>query len=354
MRPALTAIALAALVLGIAGCGGGGGPAHESGADQPSGDGGDDTGGDGPAPDDGSTGSDDQGDDDTVSQPNDGDSTGPTPGLLRPALELPQLQVARADEIYERADTLTMTTTYGESNLPAFPTYTIPVRCSGSACAYTDPVTRERDTFPLEDMLTLAEDSDLTALGSKRGITLIQAREKGTFDGETIDATTWGAWMWHSGFAVDFQSWENSEFGGTYRRGVAIGDLTGSAPTGNAEWGGLMVASPTAAAGHGDQIFGTATLEYELAGTLDVTFSGLASLDGGAFHTAVIEFHDLQVDGKGVFSESGRKGGSAHSIHGGFFGPKHDEAAGTFESMNLLGAFGARRVYTVVIQSEGP
>ena len=51
----------------------------------------------------------------------------------------------------------------------------------------------------------------------------------------------------------------------------------------------------------------------------------------------------MPVDGKGMFMERGRKGGGVHSIYGGFFGPDHIEAAGTFESMNLLGAFGAKK-----------
>ena len=160
-----------------------------------------------------------------------------------------------------------------------------------------------------------------------------------------------GAWLDHSGFATETRAWkEPRNISATSRQAMAAGDLTGSAPTESASWKGLMVAVPQGAGGHGTRIFGDATLEYEFGGTLDVTFSGLSDLDGGAFHTAVIEFHDLEVDGEGVFKD----GQPGNRIHGGFFGPKHTEAAGTFESMNLLGAFGARRLYTVVIQSEAP
>ena len=97
-----------------------------------------------------------------------------------------------------------------------------------------------------------------------------------------------------------------------------------------------MVAVPSTNPG---RVFGTAILQCEQGGTLDATFSGLASMGGGAFHIAVIVFDDLQVDGKGIF----KHGEPGNQIHGGFFGPDHVEAAGTFESMNLLGAFGAKK-----------
>lgn len=279
-------------------------------------------------------------DDDVVSKPNDGNFTGPTPGL-EPVLELPRLQVARGYEITERSDTIMMTTMHGESDLPGYLNFTIQYQCSGSECEYFDFATGQTETDSVEETLILGHDEDASGLGSKHGVNLIQMGSEyyDAPEDETLVSMEWGAWMEDAGFHVELYVFDTPRLSGKWRRAQAVGDLTGSAPTGSAMWKGLMVATPTAAADHGTRIFGDATLDYELSGTLDVTFSGLSNFDGGAFHTANIEFHDLQVDSKGIF----KRGQPGNQIHGGFFGPNHAEAAGTFEKMNLLGAFGAKK-----------
>ena len=46
-----------------------------------------------------------------------------------------------------------------------------------------------------------------------------------------------------------------------------------------------------------------------------------------------------------------RKGGRGHRIHGALYGPGHAEAAGIFESSDIVGAFGAgREARTVAVE----
>ena len=364
MRPVLAAITLSALVLGLAGCLNGdnsSGRAPEAGGEQPTdngsspdpgGDGddsGDHTDGEEPADNGGDDGTGNgTDDDDTVSNPNTGDQTGPTPGL-GPVLELPQLQDARGSMISARSDTLMMTTVHMETTYPGMQNVALAGRCAGSECSYAIPISHEPWVFRAYHALNPDSLGDWSGLGSRHGISLTQLYfNEDLHTGEVDDdeqfiTTMWGAWMDHSGFAAKVRYFDDEGESGKYRYAEAVGDLTGSAPTGTATWKGLMVATPSNAGGHGTRVFGDATLEYKLGGTLDATFSGLADMDGGAFHTAVIVFPDLHVDGKGMFMERGRKGGGVHSIYGGLFGPDHIEAAGTFESMNLLGAFGAKK-----------
>ena len=280
-------------------------------------------------------------DGDVVSNPNTGDNTGPTPGL-GPVLELPQLQAARGSMISARSDTLMMTTVHMETTYPGMEDVALAGRCAGSECSYAIPISDEPWVFRADHALRPDSLGDWSGLGSRHGISLTQQyfnedlHAQELDDNEQFIITMWGAWMDHSGFAARAEYFEDEGESGKFRYAEAVGDLTGSAPPGTATWKGLMVA--TGATGP-VRVFGDATLQYELGGTLDATFSGLADMDGGAFHTAVIEFHDLHVDGKGTF----KRGQPGNQIHGGFFGPDHAEAAGTFEKMNLLGAFGAKK-----------
>ena len=44
-----------------------------------------------------------------------------------------------------------------------------------------------------------------------------------------------------------------------------------------------------------------------------------------------------------------RKGGRGYRIHGALYGPDHAEAAGIFENLNIIGAFGAKREARTVV-----
>ena len=165
MRPALTAIALGALVLGLTGCLSGGGSS-------------------------------------TASKPDDGNTSGPPPGL-RPALEIPQLQVARSEEIASRADTLMMTAMHGGSSVPGLATYVVPLRCIAAECSFTDPTDASLQTLSIREAMNVGLVGERTSLGSKLHITLTDLY--GKFGGrvDAVEYTVLGAWLDHSGFATE-------------------------------------------------------------------------------------------------------------------------------------------------------
>ena len=78
---------------------------------------------------------------------------------------------------------------------------------------------------------------------------------------------------------------------------------------------------------------------------LDADFTNIRNLDRQAVHSVPsVVFTGVPVDEQGKF-EDGPRGGSASQawLHGAFYGPDHDEAAGVFRSSNIVGAFGAKQ-----------
>ena len=117
---------------------------------------------------------------------------------------------------------------------------------------------------------------------------------------------------------------------------IRLGDLTGRPLTGSATWLGIMVGTPTAGNDLGDQLVGTAALNYDMAaGGLDAAFSGIKNIDRGMAHTTeTVIFSNLAIDTDGTFAT----GQSGTRIQGGFYGPDHVEAAGIFEQSDIVGA----------------
>ena len=189
----------------------------------------------------------------------------------------------------------------------------------------------------------IAVDGSTDAVGTKHGITLMYQTASTT--GMDYTYTTLGAWMQHGAFSVNLEKGtvqvQDFALDFTGRSAMAGGDLTGTRPTGNATWLGLMVGTPATGSNRGDRLMGDASLNYELnAGGLDVAFSSIKNIDRGAAHsTPTVIFADVPISTRGTF-EAGFVG---NRIQGGFYGPAHIEAAGIFEQSNIVGAFGARR-----------
>ena len=121
------------------------------------------------------------------------------------------------------------------------------------------------------------------------------------------------------------------------------GEASGGFPTGSARWSGFMLGYRH---GHavGDDPFvgGQASLELSLPeSTLDVAFSGVASLDGG-HRLDDFGFENIPMQDDGTFAGGGRSG----ALRGALFGPAHGEAAGAFHHNATLvtGSFGAVRL----------
>lgn len=146
--------------------------------------------------------------------------------------------------------------------------------------------------------------------------------------------------MHHGAFAVGTLTGEVSGISVTGSVGMASGDLTGSAPTGNAVWKGIMVGAPQ---GGEDILQGDAALTWTMdgdGGTLDAEFTGIVNLDSNAVHSVTsASFDDVPVGQDGAYAQ----GTTGNRIQGGFYGPGHAETAGVFEQSGIVGAFGARK-----------
>ena len=250
-------------------------------------------------------------------------------------VESPAAQKARAPGILSRADSLILSTVNGETTFPEVPTLRLQARCAGAQCLISDTTIGYSQTVSLSDLITV--DGPTDAVGTKHGITLMYQTASTT----STDYTTLGAWMQHGAFSVNTEKATVQGFTVDFRYGIAGGDLTGTRPTGNATWLGLMVGTPATGSNRGDRLTGDAALNYDMnAGGLDVAFSSIKNIDRGAAHsTPTVMFNDVLISTRGTF-EAGFVG---NRIQGGFYGPAHIEAAGIFEQSNIVGAFGARR-----------
>ena len=207
--------------------------------------------------------------------------------------------------------------------------------CSGTECALLDPTTGETETASLDT--TGSGPGDAEAIGSAHGITMMS--ESGRQMG--VDLTSLGAWMEHGSFALNGLHAVGEEFESDTLHTFAFGDLTGRPLTGSATWLGIMVGTSVAGDDRGEQLVGTAALNYDMAaGGLDAAFGGIGNIDRGTAHgVETVIFSDLAVGPDGTFSS----GQSGTRIQGGFYGPGHAEAAGIFEHSDIVGAFGATR-----------
>ena len=109
-----------------------------------------------------------------------------------------------------------------------------------------------------------------------------------------------------------------------------------------------MVGTTHAGAVRSDILQGAAALIFTMAGggSMNVAFTDIVNLDRREPHsTRAVTFTDVPVAEDGTY----QRGGRGHRIHGALYGPGHAEAAGIFESSNIVGAFGARREARTVI-----
>ena len=155
-----------------------------------------------------------------------------------------------------------------------------------------------------------------------------------------------GAWMDHSVFFTATSQGQFSDAAYNSNLSMADGQLSSSRPPGNATWQGLMVGTPVTGTSRGHRLRGDASLTYRLTSqVLDADFTNIRNLDRQAVHSVPsVVFTGVPVDEQGKF-EDGPRGGSASQawLHGAFYGPDHDEAAGVFRSSNIVGAFGAKQ-----------
>ncbi|MBC6406486.1 MAG: hypothetical protein GDA41_12360 [Rhodospirillales bacterium] len=210
-----------------------------------------------------------------------------------------------------------------------------------------------------EDLFGLRDDLDSRAVLTKNGITLLRRSPGGDSDDEPFNHTLYGGWMEHAGFAVAVDgSFAVADGESTLRipgRFAAFtGVWTGTNPTEDATWEGLMVGTIQRGDDRDDVLQGDAKLTFNMdSTTVDATFSNIYNLDKDAPHTrAEISFKgadegaDLFLEDEAGYFAVLIEGGEAF-LQGGFFGDgddEHAEVAGAFYRYNVSGAFGAKKV----------
>ena len=195
-----------------------------------------------------------------------------------------------------------------------------------------------------EGLGELVNSGRLSGVGEKFGVSLAQHQGPSEIFGFTTNITEYGAWLEHSGFVVTLERVTRGTLYGQDLSGVtigyalSIGDNTGSRPTGSATWRGVMVGG-TGDIISPDVIQGDATLTYDVGrNDLDVAFTNVYNLDERTRFTDM-QWSDVRVASNGDFNQQSATG----SILGRFYGPGHVEVGGTFEHIEAIGAFGAKR-----------
>ncbi|WP_419906614.1 hypothetical protein [Hoeflea sp.] len=244
---------------------------------------------------------------------------------------------ARSAAIFSRIDSLTASTFYGETDNPGLPTFNIAADCRGAYCTLTEPRSGLSETISLADLANFESTGTGRVVLTKNGFTLINV--SGGDGGPNYRA--YGAWGDHGGFSVETKA-QFSDRTITLRGASAGQSLTGSRPTrGSLTWRGVMVGTPARGAQRDNILQGDAEIIYDLESqTINARFDKIKDLDRKADHTVpTVRFDNIPVRTDGTFS-SGHVG---NKISGGFAGPNHAEAGGTFEQMQIVGAFGAKR-----------
>lgn len=246
-------------------------------------------------------------------------------------------QGERAPGILARADSIFSSTVFGTTDNPLLPAVQATAACSGSNCSFSASILANEFTYGIDLRELSTPASDVEVILTKEGITTIYY---GDDEEDEYNARMYGAWMHHGAFAVGTLAGEIAGTSVTVSAGLAGGDLTGSAPIGNAAWKGIMVGAPQ---GGEDLLQGDAELTWTMAddgGTLAADFTGIVNLDEHAAHSVTsISFDDIPVGRDGIYT----LGTAGDRIQGGFYGPGHAETAGVFEKSGIVGAFGARK-----------
>ena len=248
-----------------------------------------------------------------------------------PPIETAANQSARAAGIISRIDSLILSSGYGNTSHPDFPSFTIRSTCSGARCVLREPRSGLVSTLTIDDLAINNHDARISVNHSKHGITLS--------GGEANDGglKALGAWMQNGAFQVSEEHVTQDGIDIWVRSGLVGGDLTGSRPGSSATWRGVMVGTPAAGTSRGDFLQGDARVIYSFSGTIDADFTNIKNIDRNRVHTvAAVRFDDVPVRSDGTF----QAGVTGNRIQGGFYGSGHAETVGVFEQLGVVGAFG--------------
>ena len=98
-----------------------------------------------------------------------------------------------------------------------------------------------------------------------------------------------------------------------------------------------MLGVDSSGANRGEHVEGNARLEFRVSvgdARMDVSFANIRGRStGGSYEN--IEWRNGRVENNGTFDWG--------TINGTFYGPNHEEVGGTFSTVDIVGAYGARK-----------
>ena len=182
-----------------------------------------------------------------------------------------------------------------------------------------------------------------------------------------VDVLSYGGWLDQTEFRVSFSrscvvgvagcSETDPVFAVAHVLGFAAGGYSGTTPTGmgSATWTGVMVgmespepgsdeASALLQSGRPDVFLGDARIMIDDLTNphADVFFTGIHNVIEGTSH-ADMSWENLRVQDDGLFGKPAGEGDGNDSIAGMFTGSRHQEVGGHFQRDGIAGAFGAKR-----------
>ena len=167
------------------------------------------------------------------------------------------------------------------------------------------------------------------------------------FDESGIDTfITYGGWMKYSFFGTNLVSnYQSNQFVPKWGYAFSTGVESVGNPAGSATWKGAMIGNVTSQHNQFHRIQGEATLSFWLPdNTLNVVFTNIRDVDSELSPGTPHSHSDMSWTNLDVQDGSFQNGSDGNSIQGQFYGPDHQEVGGIFEKINILGAFGARRI----------
>ncbi len=219
--------------------------------------------------------------------------------------------------------------------------FTIDTTCLLDGCVASNAPLGYSERFVVGDFVdaddSISNDFQLVGIESRNGVELYRASQTIPLDDGEVDVEGYGAWMSHNIFG--------SFVGETTIRGIyfemgfgmSVGNKSGSLPATSATYEGVMLGVDSSGANRGEHIEGDARLEFRASvgdARMDVSFTNIrGGSAGGSYEN--IEWLNQRVEDNGTFDWG--------TINGSFYGPNHEEVGGTFSTVDLMGAYGARR-----------
>lgn len=180
----------------------------------------------------------------------------------------------------------------------------------------------------------VADDLNIRRAGSRNGLDLYRLSQTLSVEGEPVSAHGMGFWLMNSLGGAVVGRGRISGISVEVGYGSVIGNRSDSVPSLSATYQGAMTGVNTSGSARGRLVQGDAKIDFTRRGASDsflsVNFSNISGASRSGFG-----WNSIRVGANGTFD--------AGSINGSFFGPNHEEIAGTFRAFNIVGAYGAKR-----------